>query len=130
VNEPFLIRDSYPVPATNRRRKPGQEASQFKTDAETGRMVIAEDDSDDEDQGATDVAGTAFRSNLESVDGHTRGVNGRVKFNKDTKKRRAAELEDGDVEMADAPSVSTKPSSAKRKTSVKLGQEFKAKVRR
>lgn len=75
---------------------------------------------------STDVAGTAYRESITSVDGFTRGANGRVKFNKDTKKRRRENDEaEEDVEMADGD----KGKKSKRKSSeVKLGHEFKAKV--
>jgi len=77
---------------------------------------------------AADIAGTAYRESLTSVDGFTRGPKGRVKFNKDTKKRRR-ENEDveGDIEMADGDVG--KERRNKRNSVVKLGHEFKAKVR-
>ncbi|KAG7446321.1 ribosomal RNA-processing protein 12 [Guyanagaster necrorhizus] len=112
---------------SSRRRKPGQEASQFKTDDDTGKMII--DDSDNDSAGAakTDVAGEAYRESLTSVDGFKRGPNGRVKFNKDTKKRRREDstVDDG-VEMGDGD-ISAKVQKSKRKNDVKLGHEFKAK---
>ena len=50
-------------------------------------MVI--DDKANEDEAMEeDVAGAAYKESLTSVDGFTRGPHGRVKFNKDTKKRR------------------------------------------
>ncbi|GJJ06213.1 hypothetical protein Clacol_000403 [Clathrus columnatus] len=111
----------------DRRRKPGQEASHFKQDEATGRMIIeeegkeGEDDNDDED-----MAGGAYKESLTSVDGFTRGANGRVKFHKDTKKRRANDVDgDGDVDMEDANGP--KKANKKRKKEIKLGQEFKAK---
>jgi ribosomal RNA-processing protein 12 len=119
----------------NRRRQPGQDASRFKTDEETGKMVIDEDsDSDDAAaarNAATDVAGAAYRETMTSVDGFTRGPNGRVKFNKDTKKRRREEDALQDVEMADAEEVSagSKAKKPKKKDEPKFGHEFKAKVR-
>ena len=98
-------------------------------------MVI--DDSDDEGAhggagvGSTEnVEGDAYRESLTSVDGFRRGPNGKVKFNKDTKKRRReAEDADDDVVMADA--VDTHPRAdkkSKHKAAPKLGHEFKAKV--
>ena len=90
-------------------------------------MVI--DESDDEDAGAGEenVEGDAYRESLTSVDGFRRGPTGKVKFNKDTKKRRReAEEADGDVEMADAEQKSGKRN--KRKAEPKFGHEFKAKV--
>ncbi|KAK7692600.1 hypothetical protein QCA50_004232 [Cerrena zonata] len=106
-----------------KRRKPGEDAARFKIDEGTGKMVIDEKGDEDE-QMEEDVAGTAYRESLTSVDGFTRGPNGRVKFNKDTKKRRR-DNEDEDVEMVDAEATSGK--KAKRKTDAKFGHEFKAK---
>lgn len=120
---------------SNRRRQPGQDASRFKTDEETGKMVIDEDsDSDDAAaarNAATDVAGAAYRETMTSVDGFTRGPNGKIKFNKDTKKRRREEDALQDVEMADAEVVSagSKAKKPKKKDEPNLGHEFKAKVR-
>ncbi|KAH9951521.1 ribosomal RNA-processing protein 12 [Amylocystis lapponica] len=100
--------------ASTKRRKPGQDAARFKTDGDTGKMVV-DDDSPDEDADAA-LAGDAYRETITSADGFTRGPNGRVKFNKDTKKRRReAEEADEDVEMATGMRY------------VKLGHEFKAK---
>lgn len=92
-------------------------------------MVIDESDSDAEaGAGEQDVEGDAYRESLTSVDGFTRGPNGRVKFNKDTKKRRRENEEaDMDVDMADADAQKANKKS-KRKAEPKFGQEFKAKV--
>ena len=115
--------------SNSRRRKPGQEASKFKTDEDTGKMII-DGEGDDEGEGKTGgdaVAGDAYRETITSVDGFTRGPNGRIKFNKDTKKRRREdEAANEDVDMADGD-VNKAP-KAKRRSDVKLGQEFKAKV--
>jgi len=109
-----------------RRRKPGQDASHFKTD-DSGKLII-DSESDDEAnaQEATDVAGTAYREKITSVDGFTQGRNGKIKFNKDTKKRRLEEANMEDVEMADVDQ-STSKSKKMKKSEVKLGHEFKAK---
>lgn len=89
-------------------------------------MII--DGSDNEDDGMReDVAGTAYRENITSVDGFTRGPGGRIKFNKDTKKRRHENMELEDIEMADADAASSGKKN-KRRSEVKLGHEFKAKV--
>jgi len=114
---------------TKRRRKPGQDASHFKTDEESGKIIIADSDSDDDNaQEATDVAGTAYRENITSVDGFTRGPNGKIKFNKDTKKRRLEQANMEDVEMVDVDESTPKSKKMKKKKSeVKLGHEFKAK---
>lgn len=75
-----------------------------------------------------DVAGTAYRETITSADGFTRGPNGRVKFNKDTKKRRREADDAGeDVEMADGEATGGKRSD-KRRADSRLGHEFKAKV--
>ncbi|KAF8829060.1 hypothetical protein HHX47_DHR3000971 [Lentinula edodes] len=112
--------------SSNRRRKPGQDAAHFKTDEDTGKMVI--DQSDDEDavphQASNDVSGTAYRESITSVDGFTRGPNGRVKFNKDTKKRRR---DNEDLDMMDVDESDRNHNQQKRKTAPKLGHEFKAK---
>lgn len=92
-------------------------------------MIIDEEDSDNEAQQMPDVAGTAYHESMTSVDGFTRGPNGRIKFNKDTKKRRRENDEIEDVEMADGEAKSGKVPKAKRRSDVRLGQEFKAKVR-
>lgn len=117
----------------NRRRKPGQDAERFKTDADTGKMVINEDSDSDIEvssrKAAKDVAGSAYKESMTSVDGFTRGPNGRIKFNKDTKKRRRENEDvDGDVEMADGVAAGATKKNKKR-TEPKLGHEFKAKVR-
>jgi ribosomal RNA-processing protein 12 len=118
---------------SNRRRKPGQDASHFKTDEDTGKMIIDDVDSNDEvTANPDDVAGTAYRESLTGVDGFTRGQGGRVKFNKDTKKRRRENEDgDGDVEMGDdagAGAARGKGRKAKRPSEARLGHEFKAKV--
>ena len=113
-----------------RRRKPGQDASHFKTD-DSGKLIIDSDDSDEDEaiaQEATDVAGTAYREKFTSVDGFTQDRNGKIKFNKDTKKRRLDEANMEDVEMADVDESTTKSKKMKKKSEVKLGHEFKAKV--
>jgi len=116
----------------NRRRKPGQEASRFKEDEATGKMVIDDEDAQEEEgYEEEDIAGVAYKETLTSVDGFRRDARGRVKFNKDTKKRRANEEEE-DVEMGDATGVSNAPSgksNKKQKKEFRLGKEFKAKVR-
>ncbi|TFK53636.1 NUC173-domain-containing protein [Heliocybe sulcata] len=115
-------------PSQSRRRKPGQDAGRFKTDEDTGKMVIDNSDSEEAPM-EEDVVGTAYREGLTSVDGFTRGPNGRVKANRNTKKRRRENAEtDQDVEMEDATSAQdAKKGSKQRKTEPKLGHEFKAK---
>jgi len=108
-----------------RQSKNRQDAARFKTDEGTGKMVIEESDSDAVGVAELDVAGTAYREALTSVDGFTRGPGGRVKFNKDTKKRRRENaVEDEDVEMAETEPAKT---AGKKRNEAKLGHEFKAK---
>jgi len=109
--------------SSNRRRKPGRDASHFKIDEKTGKMMI--DEAGDEEEGE-DIAGNAYRENLTSVDGFTRGRNGQVKFNKDTKKRRRDEELEEDVEMEDGTSPNPKKTK-KKVTTPNLGHAFKAK---
>ena len=92
---------SLPDQSGNKRKKPGQDATRFKTDEETGKMVLDEGENDDVNMD-DDLAGKAYRESLTSVDGFTRGPNGRVKFNKDTKKRRRDDDDAEDIEMGDA----------------------------
>ncbi|KAG8934740.1 hypothetical protein FRC02_009321 [Tulasnella sp. 418] len=117
-----------------KRRQPGEEADKFKNDEGTGRMIIDDEttaqetkDSNKRSQG-DNVSARAYYEQMTSVDGFTRTATGAVKFHKDTKKRRAMEEldDDDDVEMADG--TATKPHHPKKKKSIKLGQESKAKV--
>ncbi|KAH9047869.1 NUC173-domain-containing protein [Lactarius hengduanensis] len=108
----------------SRRSKHRQDASNFKTD-ESGKMIFDESGSDSNDGAAEeDVAGVAYREALTSTDGFTRGPGGRIKFNKDTKKRRRENAaQDEDVEMGEVESG--KPE--KKRSEVKIGHEFRAK---
>jgi len=93
-------------------------------------MIIDEEDSDEEhdDRAAQlDPAGTAYKESMTSVDGFTRGANGKVKFNKDTKKRRREEAED--VEMEDVEAAPKAKKGKKKNVEPRPGHEFKAKVR-
>lgn len=90
-------------------------------------MVIGESSDEDNapDEGTNDLSGNAYRESITSVDGFTRGPNGRVKFNKDTKKRRR---DNDDLDMMDVDEGDKAQNKQKRRMSSKLGQEFKAKV--
>lgn len=113
---------------SKKQRQPGRDASHFKTDEDTGKMVIDEEDEEENEEEGDAVAGDAYRESLISADGMTRGPNGRIKFNKDTKKRRRMEEDmDIDVDMGDADATSS-GKKAKRKDEPKLGHEFKAKA--
>jgi hypothetical protein len=92
-------------------------------------MIIHDNDTDadaTEVLVAGDVAGTAYRETLTSVDGFTRGPNGRIKFNKDTKKRRREE-DAMDVDV-DPQEKSLGKHKKTKKDESKFGHEFKAKV--
>jgi ribosomal RNA-processing protein 12 len=121
---------------SGRRKKPGQDASHFKTDLESGKMVIDSDDGSDEDASTAfghvredDIGGAAYRESLTSVDGFSRGPNGRVKFHKDTRKRRREAVDaEQDVEMDDAAVAGVSPAKKpKSREQPRLGHEFKAK---
>ena len=91
-------------------------------------MVIDSSSSDNDAAAGEDVAGTAYREQLISADGFTRDARGRVKFNKDTKKRRRENAADEDVDMdlnVDSSGVKERP--AKRRSGEGIGREFKAK---
>jgi len=89
-------------------------------------MIIDDSDSDVDSVAEPDVAGTAYQEALTSADGFTRGPGGRIKFNKDTKKRRRENaVEDDDVEMAE---VEPARPTVKKGHEFKLGREFRAKV--
>lgn len=113
---------------SGKKRKPGKNAPQFKTDEDTGKMIIDDEAGEEEEAAVEDVVGTAYKESFTSVDGFARGPNGRVKFNKDTKKRRREEAANEDVEMADAdaPAANKKPRS-KKQDQKPVGHEFKAK---
>lgn len=93
-------------------------------------MIIGNEDEADGEamEVEEDVVGTAYRDSFRAVDGFSRGPNGRVKFNKDTKKRRREELEGetGDVEMGDV--AANAGSKNKKRSPEKLGKEFRSKV--
>ncbi|KAI6121709.1 armadillo-type protein [Pisolithus sp. B1] len=116
----------------NRRRKPGTDAKRFNVDSDSGKIVIPAEESDSDIEvsarKAADIAaGGAYKESITSADGFTRDAKGRVKFNKDTRKRRRENAdEDGDVEMAD-DTVENSSKRNKRRSEVKLGHEFKAK---
>ncbi|KAG8771972.1 hypothetical protein FRC12_003310 [Ceratobasidium sp. 428] len=116
----------------NKRRQPGRDAAKFKTESATGKLIV-EESSDEQEEGNEEdtIEGVAYREMLTSTDGHTRDASGRVKFGKDTKKRRAAEreAEDQDVEMADGTAASKDGSRKKKQKQavIKVGSEFKAK---
>lgn len=115
-----------------KRRKPGQDAAHFKKDEENGKMIVEDEDAqnqvaeEDEEDAGDDVAGQAYMDQMVSVDGFTRTATGAVKFHKNTKKRRAMDTDDGDDEVEE---TGAKEKRSRKSRVVKLGREFKAKVR-
>jgi ribosomal RNA-processing protein 12 len=113
----------------NRRRKPGQDAHHFKIDSDTGKMVINDgNESDNEATTMADIAGSAYQEAITSVDGFSREPNGRIKFNKNTKKRRREVVDIEDDKHEDVNGDALKSKKNMRKADVRLGHEFKAKV--
>ena len=95
-------------------------------------MIIDGDNSDEEVPQKSKLTpeymdGNLYKESLTSVLGFTRGPNGKVKFHKDTKKRRREEMSEDDVEMAD-PAVEEGMSKLKKRNESNVGHEFKAKV--
>ena len=90
-------------------------------------MVIDSSASSDAEAGGEDVAGTAYREQMTSADGFTRDARGRVKFNKDTKKRRRENVADEDVDMDREADSGVRERPAKRRSDQGIGREFKAK---
>ncbi|KAG8898606.1 hypothetical protein FRB99_007332 [Tulasnella sp. 403] len=118
--------------APTRRRKPGQDAAHFQVEDDTGKIVIEDEQTKlqptlEEPAAGENLDGQAYMENLISVDGQSRTATGVVKFHKNTKKRRAMELEESqDVDMDDAtPVVDSK--KARKPQVVRLGREFRAK---
>nr|XP_019045182.1 ribosomal RNA-processing protein 12 [Kwoniella bestiolae CBS 10118]OCF24112.1 ribosomal RNA-processing protein 12 [Kwoniella bestiolae CBS 10118] len=118
--------------AQKARRKPGQDASHFTTD-KSGKMVIREDQSSDEDAGpstssARAMEGSGFMARNE-VDGFTRDSRGNMKFTRNTKKARDNELsmmidEEGDRKLENTKKLEER---RKKRKAMGLGEEFKAK---
>jgi hypothetical protein len=123
--------------ARDRRRE--KDAERFKTD-KSGRMVIDGEDGDgsDGDGGLAAAAGDSTNAYLEAVqgeDGFTLDARGKAKFNKakgSLGKRGREDDDDGEVvpvgQMADL-NVKQGRKQKQKKETVKLGGEFKAKVR-
>ena len=112
---------------SNRKRKPGQDASHFQTDT-SGRLIIPDDHDDSQlVNPKVDVEGTAYMSAQRGVDGQSRDAKGNLRFNKNTKRTR-----EDDGMMMDLDEVmggSEKEKKKKKKRDVeKLGGEFRSKV--
>ncbi|WWC88271.1 uncharacterized protein L201_003178 [Kwoniella dendrophila CBS 6074] len=119
------------------RRKPGQDASHFSTD-KSGKLVIREDDSDNDEAGPSSsskaMEGSGFMGRHE-VDGFTRDSKGNMKFTRNTKKSRQQESElnmmideEGDkkLEKGNGKEKFLQERRKKRKA-MGLGEEFRAK---
>ncbi|KAF5325363.1 hypothetical protein D9619_009634 [Psilocybe cf. subviscida] len=92
----------------------------------TGKMII--DDRDPDDEAAKNAAQPSrhpFREDLTSVDGFTRGANGKTKLNEDSKRRRREENATMDTGMSDVEPMTTK---AKEKDESEFRHGFKSKV--
>jgi len=117
-------------PNASKRRRPGQDAADFKTDKESGRMIIDEDGSDQEPSAGDVLAGSAYQTAITSVDGMSRDARGRLKLNKSNKRGRALEAEN-DVDMLEGIMDDDKDRKKKAKrVPEKLGSEFRSKVGR
>lgn len=94
-------------------------------------MIIDEDNADEgvsQSKSKSEYSdANLYKESLTSVNGFTRGPNGKIKFHKDTKKRRREEMSDDDVEMAET-AAEEGMSKSKKRNRAKVGQEFKAKV--
>ncbi|KAF5325080.1 hypothetical protein D9619_009645 [Psilocybe cf. subviscida] len=91
----------------------------------TGKMIIDDRDSDDEAaKNAAQPSRHPFREDLTSVDGFTRGANGKTKLNEDSKKRRREENATMDTGMSDVEPMTTK---AKEKDESEFRHGFKSK---
>ena len=113
----------------SRKRKPGQDASHFKTD-KSGKLIIDEPTTSAVGPGPTEterMAGDAYLSGQMQVGGAVRDAKGNLKFNKNTKRAREVEKEYEDTYsggvLEKEEVVKKKPKSV-----TKLGEEFRSKV--
>ncbi|KAL7421785.1 pre-rRNA processing protein [Cryptotrichosporon argae] len=110
--------------AAARRRKPGQDAAHFAT-TKSGKLIIAEPESDDEPAPARAVGDNAYMAAMVGADGAVRTKAG-LKFNRNTKRTREAENALG----MDLDEVMGNDKPRKKKAAVhakRLGDEFRAK---
>lgn len=137
-------------PSMSRKRQPGQEASRFTLDEETGRMVIEDPDEpqsdaeEEADQIDVEGAGRAYLDRERGVHGMSTDKSGKVRLNKNNKRNRAAdeEMEAEQMELeeqlatlqrqreaiSEANGNSSNNNNKKRKQERKqIGQEFRAK---
>lgn len=117
--------------AKTKSRRPGQDASRFKTD-KSGKMIIPDDNDDGEhdDPASRSMEGTAFIAAQSGIDGSNRDAKGNLRFNKNTKRSRM-EDDDMDVDFDESIKKAYMPEqkkTKKREVSKKLGEEFKSKV--
>jgi ribosomal RNA-processing protein 12 len=118
----------------SRKRKPGQDASHFKTD-KSGKLII--DEPSTNGAGTTSLSaasggdggdrGDAYLANQMAVGGAVRDAKGNLKFNKNTKRGREVEKEYEDTYsggVLDKEEIVKK----KKREVTKLGEEFRSKV--
>jgi hypothetical protein len=114
----------------SRKRKPGQDASHFKTD-KSGKLIIDEPAAGTSGPGGPSeierMAGDAYLSGQMQVGGAVRDAKGNLKFNKNTKRAREVEKEYEDTYsggvLEKEEVIKKKPKSV-----TKLGEEFRSKV--
>lgn len=116
-------------PSASRKRKPGQDASHFKTD-KRGRLIIEDGDSDggDDAMGADAAAGAgnAYLTAMTGIDGAVRDGRGGIKFNKNTKRSREEERAQEAMDLDEL--IGDKPKKKAKKAVKRLGEEYKSKV--
>ena len=113
--------------AASKKRKPGQDASHFKTDR-FGKLVIPDSNFDHEpDANAKAGAGSAFVNATRGVDGAFRDGRGNLRFNKNTKRSRAQEEGMG-MDLDEVMGESKKKIKGQGVAVERLGEEFRAKV--
>ena len=111
------------------KRRPGQDDLGFATDAETGKLLLRDDEEGNEGgEGDMDVddAGAAFTAKGRGVDGYSVTKTGAVKFNKNTKRVRQEEAELDELLAAAAEEGGKKKYKSAKKQKTQIGSEFKA----
>lgn len=120
------------TPATDpsqasRKRKPGQDASHFKTD-KSGKLIIDEPSTTSNTTTETSGdRGDAYLANQMAVGGAVRDAKGTLKFNKNTKRGREVEKEYEDT-YSGGVLEKEEIIKKKKKEVTKLGEEFRSKV--
>ena len=112
----------------SRKRKPGQDASHFKTD-KSGKLIIDEPSTSTSATPAVQEGerGDAYLANQMAVGGAVRDAKGNLKFNKNTKRGREVEKEYEDTYSGGVLEKEEVIKKKKREVT-KLGEEFRSKV--